>query len=241
MSDYIKQGWVRFYRKSMDSTVWKNPNIWFVWSWCLLKANHKNTKIPFNGEDIELFAGQFISGRNKALEELPLLTSQQWRTAIDYLKSTNRIAVNSNNKFSIITILNWNEHQSDNHQSNQPVTNQQPASNQPVTTDKNDKNDKNDNLSEASSLSELKTKSKEIKKKQEDIELNKKAIKFIEIYAGIKKVEVNKGFQSRHIKIAKEVLKYPKNKISASISYCKENYEDWGMETIIKVIEKGLI
>lgn len=97
------------------------------------------------------------------------------------------------------------------------------------------------NLSETSSLSDLKTKVKEIKQKQEDIELNKKAIKFIEIYAGIKKVEVNKGFQSRHIKIAKEVLKYPKNKISASISYCKENYDDWGMETIIKVIEKGLI
>jgi hypothetical protein len=45
-------------------------------------------------------------------------------------------------------LLNYNEYQDNNHQSNQQVTSNQPTSNQQVTTNKNDnnnKNEKNDN------------------------------------------------------------------------------------------------
>ena len=127
MTDSQRQGWVRFHRKSIDSSVWKNPIIWFVWSWCLLKANHKKNTFPFNGQDIEIKEGQFITGRNQALRELPNISPQQWRTAIDYLKSTSRITIKTTNKFSLIYILNWEQYQKDNQQNNKPITNQQPT------------------------------------------------------------------------------------------------------------------
>ncbi len=132
--------WIKTYRKSMESSVWlKSPVVWMVWCWCLLKASHKGSKFPFNGDDMEIQPGEFITGRDKATSEMPIST-QQWRTAMDYLAKTERLTIKKTNKFSLVTIKNWAEYQA----SNQPVTNQQPTSNQPVTTYKNDKNVKND-------------------------------------------------------------------------------------------------
>jgi hypothetical protein len=144
MTDSTKQGWVRFYRWSLESTVFKNPIIWFVWSWCLLKASHATYKFPFNGMDMTIDSGQFLSGINSAIKELGTLTPQNYRTAIKYLKSTGRITVKSNNKFSIITIVKWDEYQRDNSLDNKRLTNEQQATNKPLTTYKNVKKVKND-------------------------------------------------------------------------------------------------
>ncbi|HVN57780.1 MAG TPA: hypothetical protein VMT63_05740 [Bacteroidales bacterium] len=136
----------------MDSTVWENETIWRVWSWCLLKANFIDNEFPFNGKDILVKRGQFITGRNKALEELPHLTAQKYRTAIKYLKSTNRITTEVTNQFTIITICKYDDYQKDGRQSNQliynesnqPITNGQPTANQRITTNKNIKKEKNE-------------------------------------------------------------------------------------------------
>lgn len=141
------QGWVKFHRKSLKSSVMKSPTVWWVWSWCLMKASHQDHKFPFNGKDITIKKGQFITGRKKACKELKL-TPQSYRTILLYLKNTSRITTQPTNKFTVVTVLNWDKYQLDNQQTNQPLTNQQPTTNQPLTTykkDKNVKNDKNDN------------------------------------------------------------------------------------------------
>jgi hypothetical protein len=140
-----QNGWVRFYRQSLDSSVFENPIMWKVWSWCLLRACHKKQEFPFNGGDIELAPGQFITGRDKACQELSL-TPQRYRTAINYLKSTSRITIKTTNKYSIITVNKWNDYQIDNQQTNQPLTNKQPTTNQQITTYKNDKKDKKEEV-----------------------------------------------------------------------------------------------
>lgn len=158
-----KQGWIRLHRSTMNSSVWKNPVVWMVWCWCLLRSNHKKSTFPFNGSDIDILPGQFISGRDSAIKELGTLTPQQWRTAIKYLKSTNRITIKSTNKFSLFTVIKWYEYQTDNQQSNQPLTNEQPTTNQPLTTDKNDNNDKNEekeSVEDSATLSEKNLKPK---------------------------------------------------------------------------------
>lgn len=142
-----KGGWVSLYRKTIDSSVFQNSTNWHVWSWCLLKANHKDRSFMFNGKDILVRRGQFITGREKALTEMPDLSAQRYRTALNYLKSTSRITTKSTNKFTIITVCKYDNYQNNNLQSdqqnNQPVTNHQPTSNQPVTTNNNDNNDNN--------------------------------------------------------------------------------------------------
>lgn len=126
-------GWIKLHRQTMDSSIWVKPDIFFVWTWCLLKAGHKEKKYPFNGNDILLKPGEFITGRDKAVSELPGITAQKWRSAINYLKSTNRIEVKTTNKFSIICIKKWSKYQL--------LTNKQPTNNQQITTNKNEKND----------------------------------------------------------------------------------------------------
>ena len=141
MAEYLKQekeGWIRVYRRSLDSSVWKNPIVWMVWSWCLLKANHENTTFPFNGKDFLVKRGQFITGRNKALKELPI-TAQQYRDTLVYLSNSERVVLKPTNKFTLITIVKYGDYQDKNYKR----TNKEPTKNQQRTTYKNDNNDKN--------------------------------------------------------------------------------------------------
>lgn len=123
--------------------MFHDPIIWIVWCWCLLRASHKEHKFPFNGKDVELKDGEFISGRSAGSSECHI-SEQQWRTAMGYLKSTSRITSRSTNRFTVFTVQKWKEYQSDNQQTNQPLTSKQPATNQPLTTYKKGKNVKND-------------------------------------------------------------------------------------------------
>lgn len=103
-------GWIRLHRKALKSSVWKKPNLWRVWSWCLLKANHKANKFPFAGKDIIIKEGQFITGIKRANGELKL-TTKKFRNAISYLKNSKRITTKTTNQFTIITVINWRKYQ----------------------------------------------------------------------------------------------------------------------------------
>ena len=134
------KGYIYLHRKILDSSVWKNPNTLAVWIWCLLKATHVKYKFPFNGTDIELEAGSFITGREIASKEAKI-SPQTYRTCINYLKSTNRITIKATNKFSIISIVNWEEYQNKpTNKSTSPLTNHQPTTNQQLTTYNNNNN-----------------------------------------------------------------------------------------------------
>lgn len=140
-----RPGWISLHRKSLESTVFQNVKVWYVWTWCLLKANYEDNLFLFNGKDILIKRGQFITGRTKALEEMPDLTAQTYRTSIEYLKSTNRITTKVTNRFTIITVCKYDDYQKENsqinqqnfNQSNQPLTNKQPTDNQQITTNNN--------------------------------------------------------------------------------------------------------
>ena len=138
-------GWLKLWRKVLDSVVWKNQNLWRTWSWCLLKASHKKHKIIVGFQLIELMPGQFVYGRKKAAKETGL-SEQTIRTTINKLKKLQKLTIKPTNKFSIITINNWDSYQGTqnetNQQNNQVVTSNQPASNHKQEC-KNEKNVKN--------------------------------------------------------------------------------------------------
>jgi hypothetical protein len=68
------------------------------------------------------------------------------RTCLKNLKKSKKITIKTTNKYSIITIVNWDTYQNDqdiaNHQTNQQLTNNQPTTNQQLTTNKKDKKGK---------------------------------------------------------------------------------------------------
>lgn len=94
--------------------------------------------------------GQLITSRGRLAEELGF-SVQQVRTALTKLKSTNEITIETTNKYTIITVVNWDKYQvvdeiPTSTSTNTP-TNEQPSSNHQATNNqphrKNVKNNKN--------------------------------------------------------------------------------------------------
>lgn len=240
MTDLQKQGWVRFHRKSTDSSVWKNPTIWFVWSWCLLKANHKKNTFPFNGEDVIVNEGSFISGIFKAKEELPTLSVQNIRTAFTYLKSTSRITIKSNNKFSLFTVIKWKEYQIDNKQTNKPLTNEQQATNKPLTTNKNDKNEKKTIISKADVYSFSSSLNKMLKDKQLHIQIIGIYWKWLD-WKFENKIQYQSALK-RDLRTASSLKGYSLDRIRRTFKYLDEQSNNgkkfnWNLNTVHKYID----
>ena len=134
------QGYIKTYRKSLDSSVWwKSPIVWQVWSWCLLKAHFAERDLPTSEGDITLEPGQFVSWRKKAVAELPI-SERQLRTAFKYLKATSRVSIKTTNKYSIFTVLNWYKYQQSDQQPVTQMTSKRPANDPIYKKDKKVKN-----------------------------------------------------------------------------------------------------
>jgi hypothetical protein len=134
----MNQGWIKLWRKSLDSGLLKKHRLWAFWTYCLLKATHKETTVVVGCQQIMLRPGQLIIGRKKAAEETGL-SEQEVRTCIALLIKWKNITSKPTNKFTIITIANWGLYQSDNLKSTSKSTSNQPAVNH-IQEQKNEKN-----------------------------------------------------------------------------------------------------
>jgi len=115
-------GYVKLWRKSLNSGILQNHKLWVFWTWCLLKATHKPTKQMIGFQKIDLKPGQFIFGINAASIETGL-SPRSVRTCVKALKNDNQIDKQTTNKFSIISIVKWETYQSRNNQDdNQTVS-----------------------------------------------------------------------------------------------------------------------
>jgi len=130
----------------MDEWEWyKTPHMVHLFEHLISKANIHDGM----WQGIEIKRGQRAVGR-KTLAEETGISEQSLRTCIKRLKSTNEITIKSTNKFSVITVVQYEkyqpfkEEQPANIPSNQPSINQQSTSNQPQI--KKHKNNKNTNV-----------------------------------------------------------------------------------------------
>jgi hypothetical protein len=127
-------GWVRLFRKSLDSAVFDDPVTWKVWTWCLMRATWQPRHEMINGIVVDLEPGQFVFSRRKAANPLKLGV-QTIRTCLDRLKSTQSLTLESTQRFTIVTICNWAYYQSGNDATNpqsNPISNPQPTHSQPT-------------------------------------------------------------------------------------------------------------
>lgn len=121
--------WIKIFTKFLNWEWYKDQNTKALFIHCLLNANWKDGR--FEGHDIP--RGSFVTGRKKLSQELGL-TEQEVRTALKHLISTNELTIKKTNKFSIISIVNFEKYQQVNQQNNQQLTNNQPTTNQQLTT-----------------------------------------------------------------------------------------------------------
>lgn len=147
-------GWIKLHRKLLDSPIFQNEKLFKVFAYCLMKASHKEHTQLVGRRVVHLQKGQFVFGRKRASEELRLKES----TVRDYVKLLEKLGtidIKSDNKFSVITVVNWaiyqnDEEISDSKNDNKSTTNQHQMDSKSTTnqhqinTNKNVKNVEND-------------------------------------------------------------------------------------------------
>ena len=143
----MNTGYIKLYRKVTNSFVWTNSDMFKLWILCLMKASHEDRKFLFNGQEVRLTSGQFVTGAHAIAKEYNEGVSSDkaiaWRTLWRWLKKFENeelLTIQSNARYSVITIKNWSDYQS----GDKPLTSQRQSSDKPLTTNKNEKNDKNE-------------------------------------------------------------------------------------------------
>lgn len=128
-------GWIKSHRKMLEWRWFKDSATFHVFMYLVLKASHKQ----IDHFQIGLERGQLVTGY-RAISRDTGLSVQSVRTIMNRLKSTQEITSKSTNKYTIVTICNYDEYQGfggddqqANQQANQQTTNKQPTSNQQAT------------------------------------------------------------------------------------------------------------
>lgn len=130
----MNEGYIKFYRKFTKWEWYQDTNTKSLFIHLLLLANFERKE--WKGIIVE--RGQLITGRKKLARELNM-SEQQIRTSLSRLQSTSNLTIKSTNRYSLITIVNWEKYQ--DFFKIQPT--KQPTNPQQITTTNNIKNKKN--------------------------------------------------------------------------------------------------
>lgn len=126
----MHRGYVRLWRKTLDSGLMQNPEIFTFFSWCLMKATHKPIKQMVGHQLVSLQPGQFVFGRKSAAQALGT-TERKIRTAKAAIEKMGISTSKTTNKYSIISIVNWPSYQrmstANDQQNDQEATSRRPA------------------------------------------------------------------------------------------------------------------
>lgn len=121
-------GWIKLHRQILEWEWYSDNNCFRLFLHLLLKANHKEKR--FKG--IELKVGSIVTSRDLLARETGL-SSQQIRTALNKLISTNEITSVTSSQGTILQIVSYEKYQVATNE----ITNEQQTSNQRVTTNNN--------------------------------------------------------------------------------------------------------
>jgi hypothetical protein len=106
----MDKSWIKLYRNLLYSPIFENEKGLKIWIWCLLKATHIDRNQLVGQQIVELKKGQFVFGRKKASEELKMTESVIYKY-IKLLEKLEMISMESNNKFSVVTVEKWEDYQ----------------------------------------------------------------------------------------------------------------------------------
>jgi hypothetical protein len=136
-------GWIKLHRKITKWEWYDDGNTFRLFMHLLLMANHQDG----SWHGISIKRGQHLTGRKKLAKALKL-GERSIRTSLNNLKSTNEVTIQTTNRYSIITVVNYNAYNDkdidDDQPSDQPAANNRPTTDQQPTTNKNEKNEKNE-------------------------------------------------------------------------------------------------
>lgn len=131
----MDKSYIKLFRDILQWSWYSDTPTFRVFLHLLLTANFADKK----WRNIIIKRGERVISYRKLANSLKL-SIRQTRTAIDHLKSTHEVTCTSTNKYTIVSILNYDKYQINRQ------TNDNPANNQSTNERQQDKNDnKNDN------------------------------------------------------------------------------------------------
>jgi hypothetical protein len=99
-------GWIKLHRKILDWEWFTSPSTLQLFIYLLLRANKEDKK----WRGILIKRGQLVTSVATISEETKLST-QQVRTSLNRLKSTNEITSKTTNKFTLVTVCKYESYQ----------------------------------------------------------------------------------------------------------------------------------
>lgn len=145
-------GWIKLHRGIFDHWIAGDPEYFSVWLRMLSDANFEDKKQLFNGALIEIKRGQIIFGL-EAWSTKTKVGISKLRRMLDLLEKEKMISRQKTNKFSLISILNYERYQSDDRQNASKTQ----ADDKQTATPKEVKNIKNKDLVDSGESPSLKT------------------------------------------------------------------------------------
>lgn len=141
-------GWLKLYRSILDSAVFQDAEVLKVWIWLLCNVAFEQHDTICYGKVIHLKPGQIATGRKKIAQCTDLNETKVYR-ALTAIKSLGNIEIKATNKYSIITVVNWDKYQDENgkrtsneQQTNSKTTTYEQQDDSKRTQHKNGKNGK---------------------------------------------------------------------------------------------------
>lgn len=152
----MERGFVKLWRKTLYNGVLQNGPAWQLFGYLLLSAAHRPLRYLAGNAVVDLKPGQAVISRATAAKALRL-SERQIRTALQLLEKLEILTSRATNKFTIVSLTNWDRYNGERPANGQPVdqqaTSARPAGDQqaaPVNLDTRIKEFKNNNIYTAS-------------------------------------------------------------------------------------------
>lgn len=135
------QGWIKLHRKILENPITTNPNYGWTFIVLLLKANHQDNEFLHGNSLVQVKRGQLVTGRKALAKEIGI-NENTLQVVLKNLEHLHMIQQQTNNRFRLITIVNYDKYQDDQQQNNNKITTnqQQNNTNKNVKKEKNEKN-----------------------------------------------------------------------------------------------------
>ena len=155
----MRRGWTKSWRKKLDHPLYRCPLVWHYFDFCVSKANIKDKEWMVGDSLIVIKRGSFVTSLEKTSSATGL-SFQNIRTAQKKLQKLGMISQKATNKFTVITVCNYELYQcaeNDAQQTtNKQTTNKQQTNNKQLTTTKEGKERKEGERNISKDCSEFK-------------------------------------------------------------------------------------
>lgn len=151
------QGYIKDYRKEIESDVWLMPPLYHrTWQWLKYNVNHEEAVIPMrDGTELHIKRGQRLTSVRDLAKAVGWYEGVKWKEpnpktmsgVLDFMVKKGMIEINQgkgNRQYTLITLMNWEVYNPKKDEGNSKVTPRTTVSTHPADINNNDLNVFND-------------------------------------------------------------------------------------------------